>query len=261
MRRFVSSVCMMMLVVPALVFAQAEDPAIKAIQAYIYSSTDEAGKEAAVKEALEKNPDLVKASIDDRPILEWAVDNIGVEGDLGRKSENLAQMLAAKGADVNMKDADGMPLLVKYAMFARIEPMAFLLKNGADVNAKDKADERTALHWVTLLNEMDAEPENIEQFVQAVELLLDNKAEINAADVRGTTPLHNAAFLGNLKMTELLVAKGADMSLKDHDGYNALGSAIARTEEDWASEDEKAATQKTIEFLKSKGAQDIRPTE
>ena len=56
---------------------------------------------------------------------------------------------------------------------------------------------------MTLLNEMDAEPENIEQFVQAVELLLGNKAEINAADVRGTTPLHNAAFLGNLKMTEL----------------------------------------------------------
>ena len=261
MKRFLSGVCMMMLVVPALVFAQTEDPAIKAIEAYIYGSMDDAVKEAAVKEALEKNPGLVNATIDDRPILEWAVDNIGVEGDLGKKSENLAQMLVAKGADVNIKDDDGMPLLTKYAMFARIEPMAFLLKNGADVNAKDKADERTALHWITLLNEMDAEPENIEQFVQAIELLLEHKAEIDAADKRGTTPLHNAAFLGNLKMTELLVAKGANMALKDHDGYNALGAAIARTEENWANDQEKAATQKTIDFLKSKGAQDIRPTE
>ena len=259
MRRFLSSACMIMLVVPALVFAQTEDPGMKAIEAYIYGTLDEAAKEAAVKAALERNPALVSASIDDRPILEWAVDNIGVEGDIGRKSEYLAQMLVAKSADVNMKDKDGMPLLVKYAMFARIAPMAFLLKNGADVNAKDAEEEQTALHWVTLLNEMDAEPENIEQFVQAVELLLNNQAEINAADKRGSTPLHHAAFLGNLNMTELLVAKGADMALKDHDGYNALGSAIARTEETWANDAEKAATQKRIEFLKRKGAQDIRP--
>ncbi len=261
MKRFLSGACLMMLVVPALVFAQAEDPAIKAIQAYIYGTTDDAAKEAAVKEAFEKNPTLAKSSIDGRPMLEWAVDNIGVEGDLGKKSETLAHMLVEKGADVNMKDKDGSPLLIKYAMFARIAPMTFLLKSGADVNAKDAADERTALHWVALLHESDAEPKNVEQYVQAIDLLLNAKAEINAADKRGSTPLHNAAFLGNLKMTELLVAKGADMTLKDHAGYNALGSAIARTEETWANDQEKAATQKTIDFLKTKGATDVRPTE
>jgi ankyrin repeat protein len=239
---------------------------LEKIKSFVFTTLNPAEKEAEIKKILDANPKLATASDADGPILTWTLSNLGMGGEVAQKSRLLAEMLISKGADVNLTDKDGMPLLVQFAMFGRIAPMEFLLSKKADVNAKDQEDGRTALHWVALLKEQESdgtrlEERLVENNLKAATMLIKAGAAINATDKRGTTPLHSTAFLGNARMTELLIAHGADLNLTDAAGYSTLGSCLGRVEENWANEKEKAATKVVIDLLKKKGAKDIRPKE
>jgi ankyrin repeat protein len=60
-------------------------------------------------------------------------------------------------------------------------------------------------------------------------LLLDRGADVNAADARGKlTPLHYAAWSGNVELVQLLVARKADRSAKENRGRTALDLAKER---------------------------------
>ena len=62
-----------------------------------------------------------------------------------------------------------------------------------------------------------------------VMLLLDKGANIDlASTTSGRTPLMWAAFRGNLTVLELLMQKGADKDLEDHEGLNAFDIAVVR---------------------------------
>jgi hypothetical protein len=236
---------------------------IERIKSYVHSSSDEAEKEAEVRQLLEGNPALANARDDDGSILQWALGSAGTDGDLGKKSQKLAELLIAKGADVNALDSDGVPLLIRFAVFAQTVPMEILLKGKAGVNAKEEETGRTALHHVALLveNPVDArpDPERLERTLHAARALVKAGAGVNTKDASGVTPLMATAFLGNLKMTELLIASGADVNTKDNEGYSVLGIVLARLEEDWASKDEKSYLPPVIAALKAKGARDERP--
>jgi ankyrin repeat protein len=49
------------------------------------------------------------------------------------------------------------------------------------------------------------------QWMDAVKFLMQLGADVNAADVRGYTPLHGAAYLGNAEMITYLIDHGADV--------------------------------------------------
>ena len=51
---------------------------------------------------------------------------------------------------------------------------------------------------------------------------------MNARDEDESTPLHQAAFYGYVKTTELLVDKGADVNAQMDDGRTPLDIAIKR---------------------------------
>ena len=53
---------------------------------------------------------------------------------------------------------------------------------------------------------------------EAVELLLDHNADINAKDNNEGTPLHRACVNGDIQLIKLLLRKGADVYAKDADG-------------------------------------------
>lgn len=241
----------------------AENPDFERINSLVIGSTPLADMEAQVLAMLEAKPGLVKARDGWGPLLLHAIDSISLGGDTAKKARRLAEILIAKGADPNDVDLDGKPLLVHYAMFARVTPMQFLLAHGARPDIRDKENERTALHWVALIEEQEPgeapDPVMVQRTLEAARSLLAARASIDAVDKYGATPLYSAAFLGNLNLVKLLVERGANVNARDKDGYSVLGSVLSRGEETWAMDSEKKALPPVAEYLRSHGARDERP--
>jgi len=60
-------------------------------------------------------------------------------------------------------------------------------------------------------------------------MLLANGANINGKSAtNGRTPLHWAAFRGNIVLMELLIMKGADLEAIDSEGLNSFDIAVIR---------------------------------
>ncbi len=115
--------------------------------------------------------------------------------------KGIAELLIAKGADVDAKDALGNTPLYNTILFNAAldgykEIAELLIAKGADVNAQDK-NGNTPLH--------EAATSGLKE---VVELLIANGADVNAKKKFGRTPLHGAATKG---IAELLIAKGADV--------------------------------------------------
>ena len=172
------------------------------------------------------------------------------------------EFLLKNKANVNAKDADGNMPAHKAAEQAEIAILDMLIKNGADLKIKNNngrtipeallmsavtgviaavgnqggnatvpgprdleaikkalalganvntvftdMNNSTALHEVARVND-----------TAAVEFLLKNKANINAKDSDGNTPVLIAANLGNEKMIALLQKNGADLKIKNNEG-------------------------------------------
>jgi ankyrin repeat protein len=90
------------------------------------------------------------------------------------------------------------------------ESAAYLLKNGAKVNAKNFAG-YTALHWAARSGR-----------TETLALLLENGADIEARTEDGITPLHLASHRGHLNFVLALVDAHADLEAVASNGWNAL---------------------------------------
>jgi ankyrin repeat protein len=62
--------------------------------------------------------------------------------------------------------------------------------------------------------------------VEVVQFLLENQAEVSAANCFGQTPLHQAAVDGSTDVVKRLIAHSAEVNAKEEDGYTALDYAI-----------------------------------
>jgi ankyrin repeat protein len=114
------------------------------------------------------------------------------------------------GIQVNIIDESGKNALMLAAFNGHTEIMKILIKEDVSVNSKDNTD-RTALIYAST-----------GPFPQTVQLLIDNNAEVNVFDnVEHFTALMFAASEGQLEVVKILMANGADASLKDIDGDTA----------------------------------------
>ncbi|XP_046585459.1 ankyrin repeat domain-containing protein 50-like [Haliotis rubra] len=107
------------------------------------------------------------------------------------------------------------PLLLT-AFYGHRQVYDFLVSKGADVSLVG-VDGSNILH-------VESEGGH-EEVVKCV--LSQNIVDINSRDERGRTPVMRAVYFGHRDVYNLLVNKGADVSIETNDGRNILYSAVA----------------------------------
>lgn len=131
-------------------------------------------------------------------------------------NDTIVEMLIAHGADERAPDETGKPPIVYAAARARLDVVKRLLARNVDVNAR-YAHDLTLLMWAAGPDEKVAESDAVE----VVRCLLDAGAHVDDRDARGRTALMIAAEGGHVAIANLLIARGADASLKDRGGKAA----------------------------------------
>lgn len=140
------------------------------------------------------------------------------------------KFLIDAGCDVNAVSnyTGGTPILS--AIYeGNIDICKLLLEKGADVNSKNRADE-TPLIIVCRSSNF-----RTEYRFTLCKFLLDAGAEVNAQDRQGNTPLHYIARMywdiDVVEIWDLLIEKGADMTIKNSEGLTPTDIAINESKE------------------------------
>jgi ankyrin repeat protein len=131
-------------------------------------------------------------------------------------NDPIVAALLAHGADPKAPDDTGKPPVVYAAARARFDVLKRLLAQNIDINARYRND-LTLLMWAAGPDEKVLEV----HAVKVVEYLLDAGAHVDDRDDRGRTALMIAAEGGHAEIAALLLARGADPSLKDKAGKHA----------------------------------------
>ena len=165
--------------------------------------------------------------------------------------------LIAKGASVETRNASGTVLMIAIEG-GLTKAVASLLKNGANPNVKVEGNESTPLSKavaggrdgiVELLLKSGANPNErsadgttplmlaaswrggwggtprTSGHNKILSVLCENKVDLNLADNEGNTALMLSLMNNNLEATKVLVAAGADRSIRNSDGLDALSYA------------------------------------
>jgi len=216
----------------------------------------------------------------------------------------IVKILLENGANMHQQDMDGKIAIHHASEYGHVETVRFLLENGVEVNCQDK-DGKTALMCVSKqhdgakIGQMFGQitPFNVSsenRYIETVNLLLKNGAEVNYEDKDGKTALIYAsaynsfdAYVLELEMSSiiysdktlrpivapkrqidtvrLLLEKGADVNHQDKEGKMALiyASSSFRVKDEYKEkfENEVAVLKnnqiKTVELLLKNGA-DVR---
>jgi uncharacterized protein len=133
----------------------------------------------------------------------------------------IVEALLAHGADARTPDKTGKTPLIYAAASARFDIVKRLLAQNIDVNARYRND-LTLLMWASGPDQAVPEAEAI----KVVAYLVDAGAHIDDRDDRGRTALMIAAEGGHADIADLLLARGADPSLKDKAGKRAADLTV-----------------------------------
>jgi uncharacterized protein len=133
----------------------------------------------------------------------------------------IVDALLAAGADARAADETGKPPIVYAAAGARIEIVKRLVAQNIDINARYPND-LTLLMWASGPDQNAPEA----QAIEVVAYLLDAGAHVDDRDDRGRTALMIAAEGGHAEIANLLLARGADASLRDKAGKRAADLTV-----------------------------------
>eukprot|EP00742_Colponemidia_sp_Colp-10_P010091 GILJ01011056.1.p1 GENE.GILJ01011056.1~~GILJ01011056.1.p1 ORF type:complete len:297 (+),score=43.57 GILJ01011056.1:72-893(+) len=184
------------------------------------------------------------------------------------KSGNVStiQLLLELGASVNSRNKERGSAPLHWATTAsHIDAVELLLDAKADVNIKN-FNEETPLHWAafwnqsaivkTLLQRPNVQvniPSKEERHTplhnavlqlnhQIAAELIQAQADVNMQDIHGNTPLHivllnskrsECAGQNSIrcsKLIDLLVSKGADITIKNNDGQSCFDMGVLKTD-------------------------------
>lgn len=143
---------------------------------------------------------------------------------LWRKRRDIARLLIERGANVNPRPREVMPMgsstvtvqatALNAAMSCGLDMLELMVEKGADVQQKDYG--RTPLTLSALTNRRE----------EAARFLIEKGVDVDARDdlTKGTA-LMMAAERDLPEMVSYLIGKGADITLADKDGRTALAIA------------------------------------
>ena len=212
------------------------------------------GDTRMVADLLRSRPELIRAADEyHKTGLHWAAETDQAETaqlllDAGADIEALtlwgatpldwaAVMGSARVGDLLLaRGASGLTLIVA-AGLGKLETMKGIIAPGADLSAHRRrgAPASPDDHWPSdsahirgdvLSDAMFAAARN--GHTEVVEYLLDHRAQVDAKGVFGATGLHWAAINGHRKTVELLIARGANLAIRDE--------RFDSTPEGWANE-------------------------
>ncbi|MDH5544597.1 MAG: ankyrin repeat domain-containing protein [Gammaproteobacteria bacterium] len=150
-------------------------------------------------------------------------------------------LLLKRNAFINAQDVDGMTPLIEAAASGHDKTITLLLENDADINITNKYG-ATALTNAVFFSHVDAvkallsaktrlsEETTENAFLIAAGLgnlqmltdLLDYGVNINSRGKKGRTALMAATTFEHEDAVQLLISKGADLSIRDIEGQTAL---------------------------------------
>jgi ankyrin repeat protein len=125
------------------------------------------------------------------------------------------ELFAARGANINLRNALGETALMHAAWKGRIDAVRWLLQRGARAD-----DQRGKLAWTALHYAVFAGHDEI------AELLLERGADINARSPNGSSVLMMAVYEGRENTARWLLAHGADTKIRNENGLGALDWAM-----------------------------------
>lgn len=138
-----------------------------------------------------------------------ALHDAARNGDVDR-----TRQLLDGGASLNDKDESGEPALLIASLAGQKEEVALLLDRGADIEIRNKHG-LTALHAAAYGGRLDV-----------VELLVAKGAAVNDHNnFYNMSPLHAAAEEGHAEVVAFLLANKAEVEAKERNGYTPLTQA------------------------------------
>jgi len=149
------------------------------------------------------------------------VNQAGIDGVsplLAAKTDPVRRLLVEAGADVRAVDGEGNTVLTNgLTTGLSVDLAKFLLKKGANVNARKGADSgQTPLMYASWYGGGNGD---------MVRLLLANGANVNHVDRYGRTALMQVS---SKEIASILIDAGADLKHRNYEGRTALEEAIWR---------------------------------
>jgi ankyrin repeat protein len=129
----------------------------------------------------------------------------------------MVTLLLNGGADPNAPRSTGETPLMTASRTGSVEAVQALFARGADVQAREPAENQTALMWAVS-----------ERHANIVRTLIDHGADVRARSRSGFTPFLFAARVGDVAIVRALLAAGADVNDTAPDGSSALLVATVR---------------------------------
>src|SRR5215210_1798027 len=179
------------------------------------SAKDDDGTSAVLLAHYYGKREVAAALLSRTPALD--VFEAATAGDAKRVSE----LVDADPSRVNAVARDGYSPLGLAAFFKHAAVVKALLERGATPNLPSRDQGFTPLHSAVATDAGAA-------IHEIVRMLLEAGADPNAQSREGTTPLHSAAFTGDLESAEMLLEHGADPNAADAKGHTPLDVARDR---------------------------------